>query len=274
MDTSQNTNLQSGGRRLTIRVSRHSLSFSALKTGPEGSGVTFEPYTVRSGISMAANLREAFKTAELPSMDFKRAMLMVDSPVLMVPVDMFCEPDADTLYRHSFPKQNADRVMFNVLPELNAVALFSVNKDLKLVVDDHFADVRVNCAMTPVWKYLHQRSFIGTRSKLYGYFHDKKLEVFSFAQNRFKYCNAFDAGHAHDALYFLLYVWKQLALKPEHDEMHIVGDIPDREWILEELRKFLLRAYVINPVGDFNRSPATFVKGMPYDLVAYYVKGR
>lgn len=274
MDTSQNSNLNSAGRRLTIRVSRHSLSFSALKAEAEGGGVTFEPYTVRSGISMAANLREAFKTAALPAADFKRAMLMVDSPVLIVPVDLFREQDADTLYRHSYPKQNADRVMFNVLPELNAVALFSVNKDLKLVVDDHFADVRVNCAMTPVWKYLHQRSFIGRRSKLYGYFHDKKLEIFSFVQNRFKYCNAFDAGRAHDALYFLMYVWKQLALKPEHDEMHIVGDIPDREWMMEELRRFLLRAYVINPVGDFNRSPASLVKGMPYDLMTYYVKGR
>ena len=141
-------------------------------------------------------------------------------------------------------------------------------------MDDRFADVTVNCSMTPVWKYLHQRSYIGSRSKLYGYFHDRRLDVFSFAQNRFKYCNAFDVSHAHDALYFLLYVWKQLALKPEHDEMHIVGDIPERDWILAELRKFLLRAYVINPSADFNRAPASLVAGMPYDLMAYYIKGR
>lgn len=274
MDTAQNSNIRNAGRRLTIRVSRYSLSFSTVNVTQEGSNVIFEPYTVRSGVSMAANLREAFKTAGLPAMDFKRAILMVDSPVLMMPIDLFKEQEMDVLYRHSFPRQEADKVMFNVLPELNAVAVFTVNKDLKLVVDDHFDDVKVNCAMTPVWKYLHQRSFIGSRSKLYGYFHDKKLEVFSFVQNRFKYCNTFDVSHAHDALYFLLYVWKQLALKPEHDEMHIVGDIPEREWILQELRRFLLRAYVINPVGDFNRAPASLVAGMPYDLMAYYVKGR
>ena len=274
METAQNTNIRNAGRRLTIRASRHSLSFSALDVTQEGNSVTFEPYTVRSGISMAANLREAFKTAALPSMDFKRALLMVDSPVLMMPVDLFREQDTEVLYRHSFPKLTAERVEFNVLPELNAVALFAVNKDLRLVIDDHFADVKVNCAMTPVWKYLHQRSFIGTRGKLYGYFHDRKLEIFSFVQNRFKYCNAFDVSLAHDALYFLLYVWKQLALKPEHDEMHIVGDIPEPEWILAELRKYLQRAYIINPTGDFNRAQASLVKGLPYDLMAYYVKGR
>ena len=274
MDTAQNSNIKNAGRRLTIRVSRYSLSFSVLNPKEEGSGVTFEPYNVNAGISMAANLREAFKTASLPAMGFKRAMLMVDSPVLMIPVDLFNEKEIDVLYSHSFPNHEADKVMYNVLPELSAVAVYAVNKDLKLVVDDHFGDVVVNSLMTPVWKYLHQRSFIGTRNKLYGYFHDKKLEVFGYVQNRFKFCNTFEVDSAHDALYFLLYVWKQLALKPEYDEMHIVGDIPEREWVLEELRKFLLRAYVINPVGDFNRAPATLVKDMPYDLMVYYVKGR
>ena len=274
MDTAPNSNTRNAGRRLTIRASRHSLSFSAPDTAQEACGVTFEPYTVRSGIAIAANLREAFKTATLPGKGYGKALLMVDSPVLMMPVDLFREQDADTLYRHSFPRQTADRVEYNVLPELNAVALFSVNKDLRLVVDDHFADVKVGCAMSPVWKYLHQRSFIGPRSKLYGYFHDRKLDIFCFAQNRFKYCNAFETTHAHDALYFLLYVWKQLAMKPEHDEMHIVGDIPEQAWILAELRKYLLRAYVINPSADFNRAPASLINGMPYDLMAYYVKGR
>ncbi len=266
--------MATAGRRLTIRVSRHSLSFSAVNVAPEGNSVAFEPYTVRSGISMAANLREAFKTAQLPALDFKRAMLVVDSPVLMVPIDLFRDADSMVLYRHSYPKGEPDKLVWNVLPELNAVAVFSVNKDLNLVVDDHFDDVKVSCAMSPVWKYLHQRSFIGPRGKLYGYFHDKKLEIFCFAQNRFKYCNAFDVNHSHDALYFILYVWKQLMLQSEHDELHIVGDIPEREWLLEELRRFLLRVYVINPVGDFNRAPASLVKGLPYDLMAYYIKGR
>ena len=274
IDTAQNRRVTPAGQRLTIRVSRGSLSFSDVNVTGSGNSVDFEPYTVKSGMSMAANLREAFKTASLPGMNFRRALVMVDSPVLLVPTDLFREADAEALYRHAVTQRETDRVAFNVLPELNAVALFAINKDLRLVVDDHFADVTVNCAMTPVWKYLHQRSFIGTRGKLYGYFHDRKLEIFSFAQNRFKYCNAFETSEAHDALYFLLYVWKQLALNPAHDEMHIVGDIPERDWIMSELRKFLMRAYTINPVADFNRAQASLVKGMPYDLVTYYVKGR
>ena len=69
-------------------------------------------------------------------------------------------------------------------------------------------------------------------------------------------------------------MWKLLTLSNEHDELHIVGDIPEQEWLVNELRKYLQKAYVINPTADFNRAPATLVKGMPYDLMTYYTKGR
>lgn len=261
-------------QRLTIRVSRGSLSFSTVNTTAADNPVVFEPYTVKSGISMAANLREALKSDGLPAANYQRVLVLIDSPVLMMPVDLFKEEDTATFYRHSFPGNRNETVMHNVLPELNAVAVFAVNKDLKLVVDDRFKDAKFCHVCSPVWRYLHQRSFIGSRNKLYGYFHDKKLDIFSYSQNRFKYCNSFETGHAQDALYYLLYVWKQQMLKPEFDEMHIVGSIPDREWIIEELRRYLERAYIINPSGDFNRAPASLVKDMPYDLMTLYVKGR
>ena len=69
-------------------------------------------------------------------------------------------------------------------------------------------------------------------------------------------------------------MWKQLQLQPEHDELHIVGDIPEQQWLLSELKKYLQKAYVINPVADFNQAPVTQIKGMPYDMQTLFVKGR
>ena len=82
--------------RLTIRVGRHTLSFSALAAG-QADNITYEPYTVRSGISMAANLREAFKEIDLLRNGWQRAMVMVDSPVLLIPFDEFNDGLKDTL---------------------------------------------------------------------------------------------------------------------------------------------------------------------------------
>jgi hypothetical protein len=272
-------------KTLTIRVGKNTLTFSMIDTANHQQPIVYEPYVVKSGVSMAANLREAFKTSDLlaerlrvgeqcSGMNLRRTRVMVDAPVLMVPVEHFQESDVETLYRHAYPKSEQQSIVYNVLPDLNAVAIFSINKDLQMVINDHFDDVRLIHLMAPVWRYLHQRSFTGHRSKLYGYFHDRQLDIFSFQQHRFKFCNAFDTIRAHDSLYFLLYVWKQLNLQPQYDEMHILGDIPEQEWLLAELRKYLQKAYVIHPSAEFNRAPATQIQGMPFDLMTLFTKGR
>lgn len=56
-----------------------------------------------------------------------------------------------------------------------------------MVVEDNFKDVRFTPIMQPMWHYLHHRSFTGIHRKLYVYFHDKKLDVFGFEKNRFKF---------------------------------------------------------------------------------------
>lgn len=270
MDTTSNTRL-----RLAIRIGQGTLSFSTIEKGTDGSDkVVYEPYPLNSGISIAANLREAFKEATLLAVSYQSVSVLIDSPVLIIPSDMYVEKELTLLYDHSFPSSVSNRVVLPcVLPTLSAVAAFSLSKDLKMVVDDHFAGARFGCVAAPVWRYLQQRSYTGTRSKLYGYFHGRRLDVFSFSQNRFKYCNAFDVAQPNDALYYLLYVWKQLRMSNDNDELHIVGDIPEQDFVVEELRGFLQRVYVINPAGDFNRAPVTQIEGMPYDLMTYYVKG-
>ncbi len=257
--------------RLTIRVGRQTLSFSALDVSRSGS-IVYEPYTVRSGISMAANLREAFKEIDLLSNGWQRAMVLLDSPVLMIPVDEFNEGSKEVLYRHAITGREGETVLSTVLPSLNAVAVYSVNKDLKLVIDDHFADVRFTNVCAPVWNHLYRRSFTGVRMKLYAYFHDKKMDVFSFQQNRFRFTNSFNTNLVPDAVYFILNIWKQLAFDNKRDELHLVGELPARDELMQELHTFIQNVYVVNPKAEFNRAPITEIKNLPYDLLTYFVK--
>ena len=261
--------------RITIRVGRNTLSFSTVVLSDDGNTVVnYEPYVVKSGISMAANLREAFKTSDMLALDTGKAQVLVDAPVLMIPVEIFEESSMADLYHHAILGHEHDTVLYNVLPDLNAVAVFAINRDLKLVLDDHFPNLQLLAALTPVWRHLHQRSFTGMRNKLYGYFHDRCVDIFAFQQNRFKFCNQFDTNHAHDALYFLLYVWKQLHLENEHDELHIMGDIPEQAWLMQELKRYLQNVYIINPAADFQEAPVTAIADMPYDLMTLLAKGR
>lgn len=267
----ENTPINS--RRLIIRLSQNHLSFATIGND-DSSPITYEPYFLKGGVSMAANLREAFRSLPLLQQFYTHVLVMTDSPTLMVPTELFREEEQRTIFLHTFTGHEQDEVVNTVLPDLNCVVVFSINRDLKLVIGDHFQHPHYIAAVAPVWRHLHQRSYMGVRAKLYGYFHDRQLNIFSYGQNRFKFCNTFDARDAHDSLYYLLYVWKQLGLQAEHDEVHLVGDIPEQNWLMEELQKYIKRVYTINPAGDFNRSAVTQIEGMPYDLMTLFVKGR
>ncbi|MCH4099986.1 MAG: DUF3822 family protein [Prevotella sp.] len=259
--------------RLTFRISCDSLSFSVADTTLE-SQLRYVPYPVKSGISIAANLREAFKDNDVLQMGYDRAMIIIDTLSLLIPTEEFNKDDAEALYHYTFPGHDNDVILTNVLPYLNCVVAFSVNKDLKLVIDDHFSDVRFQPVMQSIWDHLHEESFTGMFKKLYGYFHDKKLEIICYDKNRFKFYNAYQVKHFRDAVYFLLYVWNQLELDAQRDELHILGNIPEREALTSELKKFLRKVYYLNPSAVYNRAPIAQIKELPFDLLAYYIHKR
>ncbi|MBO6288638.1 MAG: DUF3822 family protein [Prevotella sp.] len=264
-------NYELNTRRITIRIDGREMAFSAIEPQAE-QGVVYQPYTLKNSMSVAANLRQAFQEADLLSFGFTRAQVMMGSPVMLIPLEEFDREHVAELYRHTMGDTKGLTVVSNIIPTLNAVAVYSIQKDLRTVIEDHFADVKYTHLCIPVWNNLHRRSFTGQRRKLYGYFHEKRVEVFAFQQNRFRFHNSFPVAKMQDAVYFLLYVWKEQGMDQQKDELHLAGAIPERDDLLQTLRQYVQNAFVVNPTAEFNRAGVTQVKGMPYDLMAYYVK--
>lgn len=259
--------------RMTLRVGTGSLMMAVPdETLPEQ--VACETYVMKSGVSTAANLREAFKSAALLSVGYRRAVVLVNSPVLMLPMDEFKEEEKEKLYRFAFTEVGNDLFSHNLLPSLNAVAVYPVNKDLNLVLTDNFADVKYGHVMQPMWKYFHHRSGYGQYRRLYAYFHDRKLDLFSFDKKRFKFCNAFDTENSRDSLFFMLHAWQQLALDPLRDEFYLVGNVPDEKWLVAAVRRYVKKVFVVSASAEFNRAPVTNIKTMPFDLMTFMIMGR
>lgn len=257
--------------RTIIRIGQQSLAFMS----PEG---TYEPYTVKSGMSMAANLREAFRDSETLTNAGDRVQVLIDANILLIPMEEYDESLTEIFYNHTFPESTTANglnissgraIVSHVMPELNCVAVFAMNKDLKMVISDHFSDVRIAPLLAPVWQHLHQRSYVGQTKKLFAYFHDRRLAVFGFNKNRFRFMNEFRATSVTDAAYFILYVWQQLAMNNKKDELYIVGDMQEPDALREELRKYVSNVFPINPSAEFNRAPVTKIPNVAYDIVTF-----
>lgn len=272
-ETGNNTTAPWQRQRLVIRATQSSMAFAVSDAEAEHKAL-FEPYAMRAGISVAANLREAFGQSRLLNRGYRRVQVFTDAPSLMVPLDEYEENSPEELFHTAFTGYKQDTIMHCVVPDLNCMAVFPMNKDLRLVVTDHFQDCRFAPLMQPVWSYLHRRNFTGSHKKLFAYFHDDLLEVFCFTQYRFRFCNRFEAETSRDAVYYLLAVWKQLGMDSTNDEMHLVGLIPEKDWTLDALRRFVSKVYQINPVAEFNRAPQAQIPDLPFDLMTYFLKGR
>lgn len=255
-------------QRLIIRVSRGSLAFSTA----DGLKAGYERYALNSSISLAANMREALRNTVALQQDFERVTVLVDAPVMLIPTDLYREEEEEELYRYTHSVQEQSVIVHHILPDLNAVAVFCLPKDLRTVLTDRFGSVHYVPLMAAVCRHMFKRSFTGPRNKLYAYFHDRRMEVFCFAQNRFKFYNSFAvSGNPNDSLYYLLSVWKQLGMNPREDELHMAGIIPEQDQLKEQAQLYVKRVFWVIPSGEFNRAPVTQIEGMPYDVMLCYL---
>ncbi|MGX8697588.1 MAG: DUF3822 family protein, partial [Prevotella sp.] len=96
--------INTAGQWMTIRVGYGTLSFAM----PDNDGkVRFEPFVVKSGVSLAANLREAFKVSPLLLSGATKVRVLIDTPVLMTPEELFDKQEMEIAYRFN-PSKYSD----------------------------------------------------------------------------------------------------------------------------------------------------------------------
>lgn len=262
----ENTN---SSKSLTIRAGQGTLSF--LVKAVDGT-FSFIPYEVKSEMSLAANLREAFKTLPELTDGVENTTLMVSTPIVLLPQEEFDTIDEDldieAVYSSVMTGHKGEEKIVKQMSTLNAMGIFTINSDLHMVVTDNCPNVEVCNVMYPIWKHLYNRYYqSGQHRKLFAYFHDKTVDVCQFERGRVRFANSFDATHAHDALYYILFVWKQLGMNQEEDDLFVIGDMPHEKWLRGRLQSYVTRLYDINPSADLNRSPLAEVNGMPFDMM-------
>ena len=227
-----------------------------------------ETFTMKSGMSVTANLREAFKTCPMLQKDIESLSVLIDTPTMLIPEHEFDPETYEVLFDQMFTSYPLHNKAYTNLPELHCVVAYAIEKDMMTVIADHSNQFRILPVSLPVWRYLHKHDSGQNRRKLFAYFHDDKTDVFTFRQNRFVFSNTFTVNNEHDALYYLLYTWSQLKLDNEKDELHLIGDVLNRRWINERLKQYLRRPFFdsIEPIAG---KMAPSCKPLPADIQAF-----
>ncbi len=223
---------------ITIRTNANTLSFATRDT-EHGNDIIYESYQVKSGINIAANLRQAFGNSPLLALGHRRATVLMDTPVMLVPTEEFDETTATLLYRQVNTQTDGGGVKWKTVAGLNTVAVYAVNNDLQTVLADHFAEVGYLPLMQPVWRHFFGMSHDGLHRRLFCYMHDGRLDLTAFHRDRFCLNTGISVTNADDAAYFILNAWQQLSMQQSSDILVVAGTMPGRDHLLTELRRFV-----------------------------------
>ena len=248
---------------LTLRIGHDALAF--LSSDNEEQSF-FKTYEMKGGMSVAANLREAFKTLPMLAGTWEKANVLADVPVMLVPEEEFDAAYADLLFSHAFSGHEHDVKLHQRMESLRAVALYAVERDVLTAVNDHCKEADYLPVALPLWNHFGKQAE-GTRHRLYGYFHDGKADVFSFSKQRFRFCNTFSSVHAHDALFYLLSTFTQLGMKGDRDEVMVMGNTPHLKWVTDSLKAYVSRVATCDAETLQISNPVS--RDIPLDLCAF-----
>ena len=250
--------------RLTIRITRSTITFTAPNTVIEGQ-TDYEQYNMKAGIAVAANLRLALAECRLPPAKRPSHLTMIaggsqpvptdgtqpqqvslydtvtvvtDTPIMLIPQEEYDERESVLMYHFANSGYADDDVMAYPIQPLNVVATYAVGKDLRFVLGETFRGVRYMPLLAPVLTELARQSYAGFQEKVFCYFHDKRTDICAFRKGRIRFCNSFDAHLPADSVYYILNVWQTLGMKPK-DILCLAGNIAGLEAMAKELGKFV-----------------------------------
>lgn len=241
--------------KITIRITRTTITFTAPNTVIEGQ-TDFEQYNMKSGIAVAANLRQALaecrilKAQDAPELTpsattqhhhpvFDLATVYVDTPLLLIPAEEYDAAAMPKLYHHVNSQSKGDDVVEGTpVPQLNVVAAYAVDRDLRFVLTETFRTVQFMPLLAPLLIEFCRHSYGGFQEKLFCYFHDRRIDVCAFRKGRVRLCSSFEVAQSTDAVYYILNVWQTLGMKPA-DILCLAGSITGYEALVKELHKFV-----------------------------------
>ena len=168
---------------LFARLSQNSFAFLAQVIGQDKQqGTTFD---TKSGISISANLREAFQSVPLLQSTYNQAVILVDTATLLVPEEEFHEEDIDLMFAHALSGHEHETKKCVTLPGLHAVVVFSIAKDIITILSDHFSNYQILPLCHPVWQHVSRQSdYIGRQHLLH------KQEPFQILQHFWRHIRA------------------------------------------------------------------------------------
>ena len=237
---------------LSIRLSTDGFSFSIYNPIHDNSQSLFEK-EVDTSLSLTDNLKNVFHESDFLSYSYKRVnIMMANKRFTMIPLELFEEEQAELLFYHNHQKRENETVIYNILKKNNVVVIFGIDKSTYAFLNEQYPEARFYSQSTPLIEYFSIKSRLGNSKKMYASVRKDAIDIYCFERGQLLLANSFECMQTEDRIYYLLYVWKLLEFNQERDELHLTGTLSDKETLMNELKKFIMQVFIMNPANNID----------------------
>lgn len=208
-------------------------------------------------LSLTANLKQTFRELEWLKRPFAVSMCSWQTNASR----SFPWSSSKTNKRKSSSitttKRENETVQYNILHKNNTVVLFGMDKSACSFLREQYPGVKFYSQASPFIEFFSSKSRLGNSRKMYAHLRKDAVDVYGYERGRLLLANSFECRSTPDRVYYLLYIWKQLGFEQERDELHLTGDLNDKELLLPELRKFIRQVFIMNPATNLDLQAIT-----------------
>lgn len=239
---------------LSIRLSTDGFYFTVYNPIRD-TAIHSHRWEIAPELSFMANLRQAYKELDFLSYTYKQVQVMVVTPrFTMLPAEMFDERQTEQLFYYNYQPKENEVILADDLPRNGAVILFALDKSAHQFLKGQYRDVRFYSPVSVLAEQLTARSRLGADNrKMYVCLYPAFVVVYVYERGHLMLLNSFECDNTSDRVYYLLYVWKQLAMDQQHDELLIVSDgdapVSDREALKTGVGRFVRHAAITGRIG-------------------------
>jgi len=256
---------------LTIYTGDKYLSFSLHNPAERGS-FFFKELTEENQVDAFTVLKEAFLNNEFFALPFRKVLVMSHTPTFTyIPNSVYKGTNEEDFMQFLFTDHKGI-TLNHTISIAECKVLFKLTEDIYNFALRSFAKPEFIHYSEPLITFFLKNSKSFKNRRMIVNLKENGLDIFCFSRKTFLLGNYFKCNNIQEALYFILFTWKQLQFNQLDDSLYFWGDISFGDELKEKLKQYLQQVFPLEfPAANHFESVET--SRIPIELAMLSVCG-
>ena len=233
--------------RLTLTIYAGTENFSFSLYDPKETGSYFyKELTGENQTDAFAAFKDVFFDNAFFSLPFGKVWIMYRTPIFtFIPNAIYEEKSKEDFLQFQFP-ENQGVTLNNVISYTGISVIYKMPEDVHRFMLLSFAKPEFIHYSAPFISYFLEKVKNVNNRRMVVNLQKKGLDIFCFSGETFLLGNYFKCSNLEEAVYYILYTWKQLEFNQLDDFLHITGNSVFREELNNKLLLYIKNIYSLS----------------------------